>query len=86
MSIQKYPTTERRKCGKRKWRWFVVGVPQFKACERTGFKSEQSLMRCYGWWYHNAFEKDRPAKEAKRQWRQGGRKDYYDSIEFAYEI
>ena len=73
MNVPSYPTIERRENARGKLRFYVVGVPTFEGAQLHGFKSEESLMRCWNWWYNNSYLKGQPAKEARKEWAEGGR-------------
>lgn len=86
MNLIQHPTIEKRKSGKNKTRFYVVGVPGFGGAQKYGFKSESSLMKCYTWWFNNCSKKRVKARDAKKEWKSGGRQEFYDKQEFAYQI
>lgn len=71
-----YPQIEKRKTN-RGDRFFVKGEPAFSGSQLHGFKTEDSLMRCYTWWFHNIYLKKQKGKEAKTEWENGGRDEFY---------
>jgi len=86
MEITPHPTIERRlitTTKKKKLievnRYFVVGVPAFEGSQLHGFKSEESLMKCWTWWYNNIHLTGIKGKEARKSWRSGGREKFYNN-------
>ena len=73
-----FPTIEKRNT-KKGLRYYVVGIPSFEGAQLHGFKSEQSLMKCYNWWLNNVHLKHCKAKIAKKNWKDGGREKFYES-------
>ncbi len=75
--IPKYPAIEKR-IGKKGERYYVVGVPSFEGAQLYGFKTEDSLMRCWVWWYNNTYLKHQSGKLAKKEWKSGGKENFYN--------
>lgn len=74
------PIIEERNVGskkKKRIRFFVTNIAPFNGAQLHGFKSVDSLMKCYTWWYYNIHLTKCEGRIAKLYWKNGGRKDYY---------